>query len=541
VAIPENIIDLASQPIEGDNPGGKDSRLGQNFLGLQGELDRLNSMSGITGGVNWQKAQDLSLAILKDESKDILVAVYFAVSLLELNGPVAIGPAAEFLATLISSFWSQLFPPLKRIRARINALDWWKEKNIQFIKKYTEPPVSLEILESAKNGYTKLDAALRALTEKDVPIVLDLIKNLASIPVEEVKTPPPPPVVETINNEARTSEVPKADEGPTASTASVAKEQVSASKVVTPPKSEEVILPPPPPQLALPGEGPDSDGAKLSMDVLVKSINSYLSYNAEDYSSPWYFKLQRIRDWFKIKVSPPVGDNGKTLLHDPPSEIISSLNRLLSEAKYQDLIKTSENQSSVYLFWLDLHYFTYKGLLGIGNKVAALALKDEVLNFSRAFPEILDLSFEDGTSFASMDTKAWLSEGATGKSGGDSLDYNALLGEEGTKAFQELSKPQWKPSSGRDFIKMKTLEIRLWKKMGKLMNASALSDYLISEVERLSLISYDPKVAIEALKASYETLRLIKPINKEKINKILYLLSQGDPLAALKLSPLDED
>ena len=56
MTIPDNLNELATRPVAGGSPAGKDSRLEADFLSLQSELDRLNSMSGVSGGVNWQKA-----------------------------------------------------------------------------------------------------------------------------------------------------------------------------------------------------------------------------------------------------------------------------------------------------------------------------------------------------------------------------------------------------------------------------------------------------------------------------------------------------
>ncbi|MDR2350382.1 MAG: type VI secretion system ImpA family N-terminal domain-containing protein, partial [Deltaproteobacteria bacterium] len=190
MSLPENLQDLAAKPIPGDNPAGGDSRLGPAFLELQAEVERLNSLSGAEGGVNWEKVRNLGAGILEKESKDLLVAVYFAASLLELEGIPAMKPASLFLSELLKNFWPGLFPPLKRMRARVNALDWWKERNLRLVKKYEGPPADERLIEDARRGLETLDETLKSLAA-GLPGLGDVIKNLALIPVVRSTEPEP--------------------------------------------------------------------------------------------------------------------------------------------------------------------------------------------------------------------------------------------------------------------------------------------------------------------------------------------------------------
>ncbi|MDR2612985.1 MAG: type VI secretion system ImpA family N-terminal domain-containing protein [Deltaproteobacteria bacterium] len=189
---PEELKRLALDPLPGDSPAGRDVRLEEDFVALQAEIDRLSSMSGATGGVNWPLAQSLAYKILRESSKDILAAVYMAVAIGENEGPASLGAQAGFLADFVEAWWQTLLPPLKRLRARVNAIEWWRDRTIQLIQKYQGEPVAQEALDSAREALARLDGVLGAANE-NLPSIREVTKNLAAVPVAAAPPPPPTP------------------------------------------------------------------------------------------------------------------------------------------------------------------------------------------------------------------------------------------------------------------------------------------------------------------------------------------------------------
>ena len=66
----------------------------------------------------------MSTSLLTAKGKDILVACYLAGGLLQTRGLPGLHDGARILADLLETYWDQLYPPLARLRARRNAVQW---------------------------------------------------------------------------------------------------------------------------------------------------------------------------------------------------------------------------------------------------------------------------------------------------------------------------------------------------------------------------------------------------------------------------------
>ncbi|MDR3153720.1 MAG: type VI secretion system ImpA family N-terminal domain-containing protein, partial [Deltaproteobacteria bacterium] len=159
---PEDLKSAAADPIPGDSPAGRDVRLEPDFASLQAEIDKLSSLSGAQGGVNWPLAESLAARILKESSKDILAAAYLAAAVCENGGPGAVADGAGFLADFLEAWWPRLFPPLKRFRARANAVEWWRDKAVQLIGRYQGPPLPRAAVDRVAAAAERLDKVLAA-------------------------------------------------------------------------------------------------------------------------------------------------------------------------------------------------------------------------------------------------------------------------------------------------------------------------------------------------------------------------------------------
>jgi type VI secretion system protein VasJ len=80
-----NFENLGRSPIPGPSPAGQDIRYDAEYSRLQEEIDKLNSVTQ-AGSVDWNRVVTLGAEILETRSKDIMVAVYMFVGLMQTLG-----------------------------------------------------------------------------------------------------------------------------------------------------------------------------------------------------------------------------------------------------------------------------------------------------------------------------------------------------------------------------------------------------------------------------------------------------------------------
>ncbi len=116
------IIALGTTAIPGANRAGSAARYEPEFLNLEAEIGKLQSLSG--GAVDWSDVARDATAILGGKSKDLLVAVYLARGLYGSRDLDGLSDGLTVLRDLLATFWEDMFPQVSRLRARRSALQW---------------------------------------------------------------------------------------------------------------------------------------------------------------------------------------------------------------------------------------------------------------------------------------------------------------------------------------------------------------------------------------------------------------------------------
>jgi len=135
---------LGREPIPGASQVGQDARYDLEYDQLQGEIDKLNSVTSLAE-VNWKRVVELGTNILETKSKDLLAAVYLSVGLLHEAGLEGMGTGSQVLRDMVATYWDDCFPPKKRLRGRMNAFSWWQEKTTAWLKGLPSDPVPAEL------------------------------------------------------------------------------------------------------------------------------------------------------------------------------------------------------------------------------------------------------------------------------------------------------------------------------------------------------------------------------------------------------------
>ncbi|EJL89771.1 hypothetical protein PMI15_00481, partial [Polaromonas sp. CF318] len=206
------ITELGQQPIAGPQPAGNEVREEPAFELLEAEVAKLASpVHSVT--MDWNKVNQWSVELLSTKGKDLLVACYLAGGLLEVRGLYGLADGLKVLADMLQSYWDTLYPGLKRMRGRRNALQWLIDR-VQQRATETDwgalPPQEAELVARLTASLQAMDALL-ADKDSEAPSMRALLTLVGSLTVIEEKPAEEPAPVEAA---AAPSPSPAAAAGP---------------------------------------------------------------------------------------------------------------------------------------------------------------------------------------------------------------------------------------------------------------------------------------------------------------------------------------
>jgi type VI secretion system protein VasJ len=370
---------LGKHPISTDKPSGSDVRYDPAFDELQTEVDKLSSPA-IAGTINWEKVCRFSTDILMNKSKDLLVASYLSVALIHTRRNDGFAAGLKVYRDLLERFWEDLYPQKVRMRGRTRSIEWWLEKTESALKQAKDisfPPAQLTMI---KENLNKLDSFLSEHLENSPSLnpIKEYFNELSAHTEEPIETKPA----------VRISPEP-VEEKPAVSidTKPYEPEETGVAKNIASPQ--------------------EADKA-LNAGLLKVSEASYFLWQ-QDLASPQVYRLARTAAWYAVNELPPAV-NGQTRISPPNAQVKNLLLDLRNNGDAEALLKAAETRISQYIFWLDLNRLAAEALARLGSRFekAHDAVCEETAFLLHRLPGLEDLSFSDGTPFATPDTKQWL-------------------------------------------------------------------------------------------------------------------------------------
>lgn len=195
------IPDIGTEPISPDSPAGEDARYEPEYEVIQSEIEKMASPTS-EGVTDWAKIVELGTELLSRKSKNLLIAGYLFVGLLQSRGPGQLAPAMAMYRGMIENFWDDLFPPKKRKKARINAIEWWLEKVQAELDGFPEG------FEMEAEPHAAMMADLAAIDDflaenlDSTPLLHQLRSRLDAIPAVQPPEPEPEPEPEADSEDA---------------------------------------------------------------------------------------------------------------------------------------------------------------------------------------------------------------------------------------------------------------------------------------------------------------------------------------------------
>ncbi|HUT71272.1 MAG TPA: type VI secretion system protein TssA [Desulfatiglandales bacterium] len=528
------ILSLGKDPIQPDQPAGSDVRYEPEYEELQAEIDKL-SVPSASGGTDWKKVSDLAAAILANKSKDLLVASYLAVSQVHMRRIEGLADGLIVIHDLIANHWDNMFPPKKRMRGRMGAVEWWVEKTEAALTAVKHEPVAAEKLEAIKTTLSQIDTLLNEYLPEPpllrpiqralevVPSVSEKKPETEAAPFTEQAWPEPPPAPEPEMKREAPKPAPAAAEPETLATVQDAQKVISSG---------------------------------------MQKVRQAAAFLLEtDLTNAMAYRYRRIAAWSVVSALPPESD-GQTQIPPPAPQILQSLLDFKENGNWNALIMAAEQRLSQYIFWFDLNRLVAEALgnLGDGYENANEAVSQETALFIHRLPGLVGMTFSDGTPFADPETSQWLKGIALGA--GSAAD-SAVPTPATVKGTDETHRMAHTLAEAQALAKKKKLleavqllqtelkncvsqqEALMWRlALCRMFIGSKRTDMavphlelVLKDIETYRLETWDPRLALDGLKlvwTAYSTYTTTEA--KSKAEAVFSQIAKLDPAEALKLS-----
>ena len=484
---------IGSQPVTDTRPAGGNVREDPRFDALQLEISKLSN-PGADGQTDWPRVAQLAAPLLADGGKDLLVACYLNAALLQTDGLPGLAAGLQVLGDLVEHFWDGMSPPVARLRARRNALQWLLDRaelNAQERPWSALAPQASALVASLSASGRRIDALLRAKDE-EAPSMRSLLALIDQVPVAEDAPPAVVPAQPAASSTSSTASAPTAPSNlPTLS--------------------------------ALPAPAPGDDLAGALAPAFAHLNQVVDAMMTADPCDARAYRISRFANWAGVDTLPPA-TSSLTQIGAPISQVADAMRRMQDDtAEPLDAIGFAESQFPAFPFWLDLQALSAAALAQLGDAAAAARAEVEraTLALLQRLPGLDDLCFGNGMPFASARTVEWIGSlggsavsagGAEPGTGGDGLG-SVVAQANGLAANGELEAAvallQQAIARALDAPARLRAQIRLCQLLSLHREGRVplpFARLLVEKIQHHDLDRWDPALAVEGWVAAHAVL-----------------------------------
>nr|WP_312010281.1 type VI secretion system protein TssA [Bradyrhizobium cenepequi] len=475
-------------PVPGAMPAGTNVRDAAEFEQLEAEVRRMDAHG--PAAVDWRKVSAQSLNILTNQSKDVLVACWASYALFRTEGYRGLAVGLAILGGMVDAHWEGLFPPVKRERARVGAVDWLVGRVGPAVA--DNPPTEADY-PAVLAAYDTLDDLDRLLGERLVKeqVALGELARALRSHYEEAK---------------RASAAVAESAGEAACAAEPA---VAAPAEFAPPIDQ--------PHPAVMGptvlSAADGDRAGLAERLPDMLRQAAAALRVTSGADPKVYLLNRVGSWMRFDALPP-DTAGRTNVF-PPADDIVALEAKVAAGQHADVVNLAEDIAWTGPFWLDAHRHAAKALAQMGRSFepAAAVVRAAVAMLVTRYPRILEFHFNDGRPFADDETRAWGAVGAADASiGRDPVQeavaeaYKLIGGGQPQAALEKLSRALDGMTGERARFVGQLAQARFCIETGFVTTAVALLEHMEGVVAERELESWEPALALEIAELRFRAM-----------------------------------
>lgn len=516
-----DIEELGKAPIPGDTPQGSDPKYETAYGVLQDEIRKLSSLSA--GSIEWSTVVRSATEVLGTIAKDIPAATYLSIGLAHTEGLTGWARGTQVCADILAGYWETAFPPLARLRARSNSMDWWKERTLALLESWTSnAPCPWEDFAGAQAALEALDAQMGERFP-DQPPLYDVREALKRVPAQ---SPPAEPTAPT-DSPAPSAETPSAAPAPSASSA-----PAQHSTAINMPQSVQGL----------------TEVYGLLHQLAGETLNFLCT--PEPAPDPLAWKIFYASLLGKMTALPPA-EGGTTAIPAPDPTSLATCRSHLEAGRVLQGVSAAVAFAPACPLWLDVQRCVAEGLTAAGPEYAGAlsVVRHECAGLLERLPNLDQLAFADGTPFADPATRSWLGslnsgEGGDGQSAEETL-AGAAVAKAGTLSAQgnpagalEALEEAACAVHGKDnavCLRLRVQQLRLLCRENRLALAGNLADDISSAVDQYGLELWDAALALEVRQAVYTAFAALEGTEGPRAREALRRVTRLSPAAALRL------
>lgn len=453
------------KPVSEASPAGEEARASEAYEAVAAEIEKLTSLSG-SSPIDWALIEQQGADILATQSKDFMMAAWLSAAWLERRGLEGLQAGLQLHAGLVDTFWHTGFPPLKRLRGRRNALSWWLERASDWLANQTLAPLPVDVHHAMVDAANHIDQLL-ADHDPESPPLSNFVRQLKNLdvlepPQQDAATPSvAAPLADGTHPDStaqlNSGDTPSDNHAPSNSSALQALGAVNETATGSAPANDTgkpTLHTAAPPETTSPAPAParvaipqfQGSNTLSSLDDIIAALNPVAQHLGQlssalltlDRFHPLAVEMGRFAARAALLEVPP-SQNGTTALMPPPVAIADAFQTVCSAGNADGIIEFCESRVLAFPFWLDLDRQSARGFGMLGEPGARMRniIIKNALTFTERLPGIEQLTFADGTPFASEDTRQWLEECRAAQMGAGPTDNVSQLFQNAKKAISE--------------------------------------------------------------------------------------------------------
>lgn len=419
----DTIEQLAVQPVPGEFPSGANVRLESAFEAIEQEIAKLDALT-VEDPVRWTLVREQCQTILREQSKDLLVACYLTRALCEVDLLQGLEQGMTLARGLVEHHWDGAYPPRKRMRGRAQAFEWLAERCHPLLAQYQVKPSELEILSC-------MEQSVQALDELLLDKMGDVAPNLAELRLTSRRMKQGLEAEQAKQAEQK----PAHALNPSAQNPSIQNQAAAQNSVeCAPSRSGTKQRPEKTNDSGLVSSERDLGNTYRAVQEQLRSAGLFLLEKNPLDAEP--FRIHRFITWLGVNQVPPA-TNGRTQLRPPAKDKLDRIQALVAKQDRQALIMELEPGLTRTPFWLAGQRLVAEALDALQATEAVNVVETSVLAWLQQVPGVETLTFYDDTPFADNATRQWLQQtkqklanqhqsGASGAVGALEVDISGL-------------------------------------------------------------------------------------------------------------------
>nr|WP_319527525.1 type VI secretion system protein TssA [Pseudomonas laurentiana] len=470
-------LDLARRAVSPGCFGGEDARFSVEFEALESELGKAQSMHE-SGQVDWAAVLERSETLLRDQSKDLRVAVWLTWALYQREAFPGLLAGIGLLHVLCEQYWADIYP--QKPRTRSAAMRWLVSRLDQVLSESIPIKEQRPLFRCMLEHLDGLEKALTAQLGDDAPLLLPICRRLNSM-------------------------LQRADDD---------RHEASAVGAVVAQVKQATA------QLFTPGSPIDNEkDAHKALRAQQESARPLCAWWLRQKSTDLRaLRLNRTLLWLPIDGVPERNTEQVTALRGLPIDKLKAYQERFEQGQYADLLLELEASLAKAPFWFDGQRLVWECLQALGAEQAMREVEVHFALLLQRLPGVVELRFYDGTPFADPATRRWISAqvmphlqsadvprkvevGADQPAWEDALDAaQPILRKDGLKAaVQHLKQGLRNAHGGRTRFFWQLSMARLCFTAKKYELAKTQLETLDQELQRSGLHAWEPDLVLEVL------------------------------------------